>query len=465
MPVEVAAELAELIGEHRVSTHPADLHRHAIDWSAAALIARRSDSAYRLPSCVVRPRSVDQVSSILAWAERTRTPVVPYGGGSAVVGSISSGGAVVIELRAMNEILDFDEKSRLVRAEAGVSGPDLREALADWGFTLGHEPQSIEISTLGGWIATRATGQLSARHGGIEKMIAGLEAVLPGGRVVRSLVAPRRAAGPDIASLMIGSEGTLGVVTEATLRVVPLAVERADACVRFEHMSDGVSACRALAQSDLDPTVVRLYDREDTAIFMRDQPNDPMNPMLLLSFDGRDARERCERAVELSGGAAGDEAIVAQWWDERNDAVAAYRELMAGKGILGPHAVVDTIEVGGTWTVLRALYHSMKEALTPLADICGCHVSHIYPDGACLYFTLASAPATDEAALELLDRWWETAMRSCGEAGGSISHHHGIGRRKAPWLPKELDGWWHVLVAVKRALDPHGIMNPGALGL
>jgi alkyldihydroxyacetonephosphate synthase len=463
--MEVAAELAELVGEHRVSTHPADLHRHAIDWSASALVAKRSDASYRLPSCVVRPRTVEQVSSILAWAERTRTPVVPYGGGSAVVGSIASGGAVVIELRAMNEILDFDEKSRLVRAQAGVSGPDLRETLADWGYMLGHEPQSIEISTLGGWIATRATGQLSARYGGIERMVAGLEAVLPGGRVVRSLVAPRSATGPDVASLMIGSEGTLGVVTEAALRVVPLVVERADACLRFEHMSDGVAACRALAQSDLDPTVVRLYDREDTAIFMRDQPNDPMDPMLLLSFDGAGARQRCERAVELTGGSDGDEAIVAQWWDERNDAVAAYRDLMAGRGILGPHAIVDTIEVAGTWNVLRDLYHSMKEALTPLADVCGCHISHIYPDGACLYFTLASAPPTDEAALEMLESWWEAAMTTCGAAGGSISHHHGVGRRKAPWLPRELDGWWHVLVAVKRAIDPHGIMNPGALGL
>jgi len=465
VPAEVAAELAELIGEHRVSTHPADLHRHAIDWSASALIAKRSDAGYRLPGCVVRPRSVDQVSSILAWAERTRTPVVPYGGGSGVVGSISGGGAVVIEMRAMNEIMDFDEKSRLVRAEAGVSGPDLREALANWGFTLGHEPQSIEISTLGGWIATKATGQLSARYGGIEKMIVGLEAVLPGGRVVRSTVAPRRATGPDIASLMIGSEGTLGIVTEATLRVSPLPGERADACVRFEHMSDGVSACRALAQSDLDPSVVRLYDREDTAIFMRDQPNDSMDPLLLLSFDGRDALDRCERAVTLTGGASGDEAIMSQWWDERNDAVNAYRDLMAGKGILGPHALVDTIEVSGTWTVLRGLYHSMKEALTPLADVCGCHISHVYPDGACLYFTLASAPTDDEAALELLDRWWDVAMTTCVAAEGSISHHHGIGRRKAAWLPHELDGWWHVLVAVKRALDPHGIMNPGALGL
>lgn len=462
--MEAAAELAELIGEHRVSTHPADLHRHAIDWSAAALISKRRDSAYRLPNCVVRPRTTEHVSAVLAWAERTRTPVVPYGGGSGVVDSILSGGAVVIELRALNEVLDFDEKSRLVRAQAGVSGPDLRETLADWGYTLGHEPQSIAISTLGGWIATRASGQLSARYGGIEKTIAGLEAVLPGGRVVRSRTSPRWATGPDVASLMVGSEGTLGIVTEATLRVVPQPSERADACVRFDHMSEGVAACRALAQSDLDPTVVRLYDREDTAIFLFDHPNDPMDPMLLLSFEGRDAAERCKRALDLCSGREGDRALVEEWWDTRSE-VEFYRDLMAGKGVLGAHALAEAIEVSATWSLLRDVYHSMKDALMPIADFCGCHVSHIYPDGASLYFRLGSAAPSDDAALDLLERWWDSAMTTCLQAGGSISHHHGIGRRKATWLPHELDGWWQVLVAVKRALDPHGIMNPGALGL
>lgn len=464
-PRGALAELAELIGPHRVGSHPADVHRHAGDRSPSALLAKRTSEPRSLPLAVVRPHTTEQVAQILEWADRTKTPVVPYGGGSGVVEGIVSGKFVVIELRAMNVILDFDEKSLLVRAQAGVMGPDLTKALRSWGQTLGHEPQSMAISTVGGWIATRAAGQLSARYGGIERMVAGLEAVLPGGRVLRSKTAPRTATGPDVASLMIGSEGTLGIVTEATLRVTPLPRESAERCVRFNHMADGVAACRKIAQSDLRPTLVRLYDHDDSALFLRNVQGEEPGTMLLLVFEGPAAVQRADAAVELSGGEPGADELVAHWWEHRNDAVEELMALMAGEGLLGPHALVDTVEVAGPWGILRDLYHSMRERLEPLATIVGCHLSHVYSDGACLYFTLAEACESDRAAAELLPRWWDTALGACLAAGGSISHHHGVGRRKAPWLAEELDGWWDVLVAMKKAIDPNRIMNPGALGL
>jgi alkyldihydroxyacetonephosphate synthase len=414
---------------------------------------------------VTRPRSTEQVSKIVQWANDTKTPVVPYGGGSGVVEGIKSGGAVVVEMRAMNEILDIDEKSRLVRTQAGVLGPDLEKALSAWSFMLGHQPQSIAISTVGGWISTRAIGQLSARYGAIEDLVAGMEVVLPSGRIARSKVVPRSSVGPDVASLMIGSEGTLGIVTEATLRVSPLPDARFDRCIRFEHMADGVAACRRIVQAGLQPTLVRLYDREDTAIFLRSFDGASDDPMLLLSFEGVRADVRSEEAVATSRGTRGDDGLVDHWWQHRNDAVDEFTRIMSGEGILGPHAMVDTIEVSGTWANLRELYHGMKTSLTDEADIVGCHLSHVYPDGACLYFTLARACDGDDAALATLERWWEVGMKACLAAGGSISHHHGIGRRKAPWLPEELGAWWDVLAGVKKALDPNGIMNPGALGL
>ena len=460
-----ASDLERLIGAHRVSTHPADLQRHATDRSPAALLARRAGLDYPMPLCVVRPRTTNQVADVLAWAHRTRTAIVPYGGGSGVLGAIAPVGAVVVEMRAMSEVIDLDDKSRLVRVQAGVLGPDLEEAVRASGFTLGHEPQSIGISTVGGWVATGACGQLSARYGGIEDLVAGLEAVLPGGRVVRSKTAPRRATGPDVASLMIGSEGTLGIVTEATLRVSPESGARVDRCIRFEHMADGVAACRAIVQADLKPTLVRLYDRDDSAILLRNLPEEEPDPLALLSFDGPLAEERASHAVALSAGVEGNHELVDHWWTHRNDAVDEFMGLMAGDGVLGPHAMVDTMEVAGTWTVLRDLYHSMKEALGPLADIAGCHISHVYPDGACLYFTLASACDDDDSALVTLESWWETGMETCLKTGGSISHHHGVGRVKARWLREELGEWWNVLAAVKAAIDPNGIMNPGALGL
>ena len=457
-------ELTDLVGEHRVSVHPSDLHRHALDRSSGALLAKRRGD-YGLPVCVVRPHTTAQVADILRWAHDTKTPCVPYGGGSGVCEGIVSRDFVVIELRALEEILDFDEKSLLVTTQAGVTGPDLAKALRSWGYQLGHEPQSIEISTVGGWVATRAMGQLSAKYGGIEDLIVGLEAVLPGGKIVRTKTAPRRSAGPDLGALMIGSEGTLGIVTEVTLRISPLLRDRVDRCIRFDHLTEGVDAARKIIQSDLAPTMLRLYDAEDAEIFLRNHPEEPRGPLMLLSFQGRHAEERADEAVDVSGGRKATPALVAHWWEHRNNAVEEFTHLMSGRGILGPHAVVDTMEVAGTWSGLRGLYHSMKESLSSHADIVGCHLSHVYKDGSCLYFTMASACESDAEAAEKLETWWRVGMEQCLRAGGTISHHHGIGRRKAAWLETEMGGWYEVLGAVKRAVDPHRIMNPGALGL
>ena len=459
--------LLDVLPADRVSQLEADLLSHADDWSPRALLARRAGDPVMPPAAVIRPDCTTQVSTLLQWATQTKTPVVPYGGGSGVLRGIQvvDPRTVVIDLGDMWQIHDLDEKSRLVRAEAGVSGPQLAEALAIQGYLLGHEPQSIAISTVGGWVATRACGQLSARYGGIEDLLVSLEAVLPSGQVVRSKTAPRRAAGPDVANLMIGSEGALGIVTEATLRVTPLPEEKTDLSLRFEHMADGVKAARDIAQSDLSPTLVRLYDAEDASLFLRNHPDEKPGPLMLVSFDGRGAESRAGDAARLTGGEIAEAKLVAHWWTHRNDAVHEFKKVMAGDGLLGQHGLVETMEVAGTWSVLRTLYHSMKEQLSAEADLVGCHLSHVYPDGACLYFTMGSVCENDEDAAQKLERWWTTGMTACLAAGGSVSHHHGIGRTKSAWLQEESGGWYDVLKMVKGAIDPHGIMNPGVLGL
>ncbi|HYY44143.1 MAG TPA: FAD-binding oxidoreductase [Actinomycetota bacterium] len=443
---------------------PAEDEEAARDRSATALVAARSGRAPRLRA-VARPKSTQEVAELLRWAQETRAPVVARGGGSGVCRGVEADGFVVVDLSALNNITGIDEESRLVTAQAGVTGPQVTRFLAERGYTLGHEPQSIDISTVGGWIATRACGQLSARFGGIETMVAGLEAVLPGGHTVTSKPSPRRAAGPDVASLMIGSEGSLGIVTEATLRFSPLPQGRADRCLSFDNMAPALEAVRTVAQSGLSPTLVRLYDPEDTALLLLSRGDSLEGPLLLLSFDGYEPEDRAGRALEMCAGVPQDPALVAHWWEHRNDAVRQYAQIMAGEGVLGPHGVVDTMEVSAPWSRIEELYGRMKEALSERADLCACHLSHVYGDGACLYFTVAAACEAEEEAVRRLESWWQAGMSECLAAGGSISHHHGIGRLKARWLPEELDGFYDVLRAVKTAVDPHGIMNPGVLGL
>ena len=457
--------LARSVGADNLITDPARLGAFAHDHSPYALLSARRGEPSPPPACVVRPGNAAELAAVVAWANDSRTPLVAFGGGSGVCGAVEPNGAVVVDTTRMNVIGDIDEKSLLIRVGAGTLGGALEAHLSEHGYTLGHEPQSMAISTVGGWIATNACGQLSARFGGIEDVVADLEAVLANGSIVGWKSAPRRSTGPDVASLLFGSEGTLGIVTEATLRIAAAEAVRSNRCVRFEHMAGGVAACRRLSQSELGPTLVRLYDSEDATIFLRHHPDEGSRPLLLLSFEGRDADARADEAVALCDGERGTDSLVDHWWKHRNDAVDEYRSILAGEGMLGPHGLVDTLEVAATWSGLRDLYHSIKDALTPLALVVGCHLSHVYRDGACLYFTMVAMPSSEVEAVTTLGGWWQEGMKACLEADGTISHHHGIGRMRARWLPDELGPWLEVLRGVKKVIDPHGIMNPGALGL
>lgn len=457
--------LAGLVGADNLIADTAELAAYAHDHSPYSLLRDRRGEQIPDPLCVVRPGGVDEVVAILRWANGSKTPLVPFGGGSSVCRAIESGGAVVVDVTRLSAVGPVDEKSLLVRVGAGAFGGVLQDELEERGYTLGHQPQSMAISTVGGWIATHSCGQLSARFGAIEDVVQDFEAVLANGSVVRWKPSPRRSAGPDVGALMFGSEGTLGIVTEATLRIVPRPETRVDRCVRFDHMAEGVAACRRLAQSDLRPTVIRLYDREDATLFLRHHPEEGQDPLLLLSFHGRDLDGRANEAVAMCDGRPGNDALVDHWWAHRNDAVEDFKDILAGRGMLGPHGLVETIEMSATWSRLRDLYHSVKDALMPHSLLVACHLSHVYPDGACLYFTMATAPGAEDEAVATLDRWWDEGMRACLAAGGSISHHHGIGRLRTRWLKDELGAWLDVLRGVKGVIDPNGILNPGALGL
>ena len=433
------------------------------------MVRLRRGDVLALPSAVVRPASTQEVSAVLRWAQESRTPVVPFGGGSGVAGGAEAiAGSIALDTRSLDRVIDLDGRSLTVTAQAGIMGRTLEEFLAAEGFTLGHFPQSIDISTLGGWIAARSAGQKSARYGRLEEMILGIEVVLPGGAVLRTRPVPASAAGPDLARLFVGSEGTLGVVTEATLAIRPAPATVSHGAYGFETFASGLDAVRAVTRADLRPAVMRLYDEVDVGISFRDAPDRPGGALLVLRFEGDELaaseEEAVRRVVAGEGGRDLGPGLAERWWEHRNDAVGTFRQIMLD-GLLGPAAAVDTMEIAGLWPV-DALYEHVREALSMHADVVGCHASHPYPQGACLYFTFVFVGATDDRVVEARYRAaWEAAASAALEAGATVTHHHGVGLLKAGWLRRELGEGFELLRALKRTLDPAGIMNPGKLGL
>jgi alkyldihydroxyacetonephosphate synthase len=439
------------------------------DWWALALLADRSGNSFPEPAAALRPRSTEEVSMILRAAKESKTPIVARGGGSGVCGAaIASEGAVILDLTGMETILNVDRGSLVVTAQAGVSGPKLESVLNESGMTLGHIPQSFHVSTLGGWVGTKATGQLSTKYGGIEDRVLGLSAVLADGTIVSSKASPRSSTGPDWWRMFIGSEGTLGVVTEASLECLRQSESFAWLGFAPATFASGLDLFREMIQRGLAPSVARIYDEADAAIsFSRLGIS---GPVVIMRFEGTErliaaevdeARNIFGKECEELGDGPG-----LHWWDHRFNAVETYRRLMAGEGPLGPHAVVDTMEVAAFWGELDRLYDELRSALASVADGVLAHASHLYASGANIYFTILMSSSNDDAEAESRYRAaWDAGMKATMEAGGTISHHHGIGLLKQPWLEQELGSGMEALRRLKAAFDPDGLMNPGKLGL
>jgi len=467
--VDPLASLVERLPEGAVSTHPGELTSRSRDaWALAMLREARGERLPR-PMAVVFPRTTDEVAATLAWASETKTPVVPRGGGSGVCGGAQAvWRGVVIDLSRMERIVEFDEASFSVTVEAGIRGDRLESALNAQGFTLGHYPQSMAISSVGGWIATSSAGQASAGYGAIEDLLLGLTAVLPTGEVVRLPPTPRSASGPDLRRLLVGSEGTLGIVTEAALSVSPLPQGMRWAAFQPASFGHGIELARAVMHSGARPDVVRLYDDIDAALAFG-AAGHTGGPVFLLGFREGEMADAATRACGRLAASAEATVLLASlgehWWTHRNDGVGLYRSIMGEERAFGAGVVVDTMEVAGLWSRLPGLHESIRAALLSHAsEAVGCHLSHPYRSGASLYFTFLMRAPDDQGAEVAYLTGWEAAVRACLEAGGTITHHHGIGLLKAPFLADELGGGaMHVLRAIKRALDPEGVLNPGKL--
>jgi alkyldihydroxyacetonephosphate synthase len=467
--IDVVAELSALLGPGRVHADRFERAAHARDCWPRAVVAERGGRQPVLPAAVVRPRSVSEVADILRWANRTGVPVTPYAGGSGVVGgAVPVHGGVVVNVSDLTGLVELDAVSGVATFRAGTAGPEAEAAANDAGFTIGHFPSSIMCSTVGGWVAARGAGQLSTRYGKAEDLVVAIEAVLPSGDIWQTLPAPRTAAGPDLWRLLAGAEGTLGVITAVTLRLHALPAQRVFASWLFGSVDEGIEALRQVMATGARPAVLRLYDELDTKLALGGQGVHIDAGVLLVAVCEGDPRVvAAETAVlaDVTSAARDLGASPAEhWWAHRYAVSFRLPEVLGGR-LLGPHGIADTIEVAALWSRLPALYAEMHAALAAEVPVVLAHVSHCYPEGASIYWTFASDAADDAQALARYDAAWAAAMAACSRGGGTIGHHHGVGLQRAGWLAAELGAGHDVLRAVKAALDPAGICNPGKLGL
>jgi alkyldihydroxyacetonephosphate synthase len=413
------------------------------------------------PGAIVKPGSYQAVAELLREAGRNGTVVVPLGGLSAVTGAVELlPGQVGLDLGALNQVLEIDEHNLTARVQAGVIGLALEDTLQARNLTLGHYPSSLPVATLGGLVATRSSGQQSTFYGGIEDLVQGLTVCLPDGTIAEARPGPRSAIGPALHELFIGSEGGLGVVLEAVLRISRAPAATIGRGYDFAELGSGLEAMREIVQRGVRPLVLRLYDSEDSAF----QAADANGCLLVVGTAGEPAVAAATMGVvEARCAAAGGRDLGEQpfqRWRERRFHLSRERMLQA---LEPPGSFVDTIEVAAAWDRLPALHAEVK-AILGVEGVGLCHFSHAYPQGCCAYFTFAGSAASEEAAEAAYERCWKGTMEACFRLSATIGHHHGVGQVRAPWVQREMGEWWQVWERVRSAIDPKRVMNPNAVG-
>ncbi len=464
--------LTEIVGRANVVDDDIARVAHCRGKSTSDLLRIRGGDVVDAPDAVVLPGSHDEVIGVLTCCAASGIAVVPFGGGTSVVGGLAPeaadfDGMIALDLRRMQELLSVDRASMTATMQPGLRGPQAEALLAGHGLTLGHFPQSFEHASIGGYAATRSSGQASAGYGRFDQMVVGVLLATPTGswRLGRG---PANAAGPDLRQLVLGSEGAFGVITELVLAVREAPSARKYEGWQLPSFTSGVELLRNLAQHDLPPTIVRLSDEVETASGLANATGVGEKTAgacyLLIGFEGtvtevaahRDAASghlSAAGAVRL-GGELGDEWLAGR-----------FHGPYLRDALLDAGGFAETVETVSSWADLPALYAAVRSAITsaiPGPVLVLCHISHIYRGGASLYFTVICRQPDDPVA------YWDHAKRAITDAillsGGSVTHHHGIGTVHRPWLAAEIgDVGIRVLAAIKREIDPTGVMNPGVL--
>lgn len=485
--------LREALAPERVETSRRERLFHAVGKSYWDVLRMRRGELDGTPDAVVYPEDADEVMAVMALASEHDWAIVPFGGGSSVVGgveAVAEGAAAVITLDTMllAGMRELDEEAHTATFGAGTYGPDLEEALQARGYTLGHYPQSFEFSTLGGWIAARGSGQQSNRYGGASKWLVAADVVTPSG-IWRTPRHPSSSTGPDLNAIIAGSEGTLGVITEATVSIHPVPETRDYRAFLFKDFERGLEAARELVQADVPTAMIRLSDGDETKFFGafrqvgKDVPASQVIARDLLSLGGFEEGGQCMMLLGLEG--AREEVLLSRarapaiclskgaiplgagpgdsWYEGRFDMPYVRRMLMdRGFG-------VDTLESATTWSNALELREKVNAALSEALEdgerrgIVLCHLSHCYPTGTSLYWTYVFA-RDEEDELEQWRRIKRVASEAVVANGGTISHHHGVGTDHLPYLEAEKGQVGLTLLrGLKQSVDPKGVMNPGKL--
>ena len=453
---------------------------HALGRSFRDMVRLFEGDFSSAPDVVAMPRTEAEVAAVLEWCAQEGMPCIPFGGGTSVVGGVEGpaahGPVVTLQLRAMDRVLEVDRESRAARIQAGATGPVLEEQLRAQDLTMRFFPQSFEMATLGGWIVTRAGGHYATKLTHIDDLVESVRALTPAQGVWESRRLPGSGAGPSPDRMLLGSEGILGVVTEAWVRVQDRPRWRASASVRFPDFLSGARAVRALAQSGLDPANCRLLDPYEAMLF---GGGDGRHALLVLGVESAshpvedDARLALQLCLDAGGDCpeglkhregGQDEGDPASTWRQNFLRAPYMRDAMVVLGM-----ITETFETAVTWDRFAELHDGVKTAVRKALDeVCGggvvtCRVTHAYPDGAAPYFTVI-APSRHGGQVAMWDEVKAAASEALLAAGGTITHHHAVGRDHRPWYDRQRpDAFAAALAAAKAAVDPAGILNPGVL--
>ncbi|ELH1433499.1 TPA: FAD-binding oxidoreductase [Raoultella ornithinolytica] len=455
-------DLKSILPESQVLSDRETLQASSHDtWPLSTKLRRLGCHDYQA-DVVVKVTDEKQIQQVLALATANDTPVTPRALASSVTGQpLPTRGGIVLDVTGMTQHREINITNLTVEVSAGYNGGQLEDELQQMGWTLGHSPQSLYQSTVGGWLSTLATGQFSSYYGGIEELVTAYTVILATGEKLRLKASPRAAMGPDLRQLFIGAEGTLGIVTSVQLKIFPLPQTRLYDSLELPSIDAGLEIMREQAMAGLRPFLLRLYDTNEARHAMQNPLQD--KPVMFLGTQGVDAVAHAEMDAFMAivhrhgGKSIGSEGVL-KWMERRFD-FSTVEKLLDSHG-----GFAETIEIAHTWDGISGLYHALHEMLTPLADEVLSHFSHVYPQGTSMYMILLGRESSDREAVEKLRTIWRETMRVCLEHHAELSHHHGGGLVRSPYARESLGSAHLLLRRVKQALDPNGTLNPGKLG-